>query len=101
MHAFCDCVECAGVCEIKVRVEEDRGHGVESGDELGDGGSVGLGGLEEAVPVWRDCAEVGIKVLASHAGEVGGGYGGEEGVCFWGRVTLVGAVEHIGDGWEV
>ena len=100
MRAFCDCVERAGVCEIKVGAEEDGGHGVEGGREFRDGGRVGLRDVEEAVPLWSDCAEVGIKVPALHAGEVCGEYGWEGGVRLWRGVTLVGVVEHVGDGWD-
>ena len=99
MVAFRDCVERAGRCEIEVGAEEDGGHGVEGGGELRDGGRVGLRDVEEAVPLWSDCAEVGVKVPALHAGEVCGGYGGEGGVCLGWGVALVGVVEHVGYGW--
>ena len=96
MDALCDGVECAGICEIKVGVKEDGGYGIEGCDEFGEAGR-GIGGscLEEAVPFWCDGAEVGIKVLASHAGEDSGRDGREMGMGLWGSVTLVGVVEYI------
>lgn len=97
--ALCDGVECAGIREVKVGLEEDGGHGVERGEEPGEaggeGGRVGGRGLDEAVPLWRNCAEVGVKVLAPHAGQLSGGDGWECGVGLWGCLALVGVVEHI------
>lgn len=108
MDAFRDCVECRGMCEVKVRGKEDGGYGIEGCEEFSETkgwrGRVGLSGgmgsaLEEAVPFWGDCTEVGVKVLALDTGEHCGGDGGEGGVGLGGGKTLVGVVEHIGDGW--
>ena len=76
--ALCNSVERAGIGKVKVGFEEDGGDGVE-GREFGGGrgGAVWGGCVEEAVPFWGDCAEVGVKVLAFHAGEFGGHDGGE------------------------
>lgn len=96
MDAFGDGVECAGICEIKVGVEEDGRYGIEGCSEAGRGSGVcGRGSLEEAVPLWRDCAEVGVKVLAPYAGEVGGLDGWEVRMSLWWCMALVGVVEHV------